>query len=68
MDGEEDQRSGEEYENPEEDEEGASQENIEDESAKNYELENIKIKASKDRLDNRARNSKQFISSRHIYQ
>ena len=56
MDDEEDQRSNDEV--AVESEEGASQENIDDESKQNYELENIKIKASKDRLDNRARNSK----------
>ena len=62
MDDSEDQRSGDAKSGEEFEvamsEEGASQENIDDESAKNYELESIKIKASKDRLDNRARNSK----------
>ena len=57
----EDKRSADDYENPDEDEDGASQQNIEDESAKNYELESIKIKASRDRLENRARNSKFFL-------
>ena len=58
MDDEEDQRSAEEQESPERTEDGASQENIDEESNKNYELESIKIKASRDRLENRARNSK----------
>ena len=40
------------------DEEEGSQENVDGE--KNYELESIKIKASRDRLEHRARNSKQL--------
>ena len=42
------------------DEEGHSQENVEGDGDKNYELESIKIKASRDRLAHRARNSKQL--------
>ena len=43
----------------EEGSEGRSQENVEgNDSDNNYELDNIKIRSSRDRLDNRARNSK----------
>ena len=52
--------SGPEDNDEEQDVADGEDENSEDQSQKNFELDEIKIRQSKDRLTNRARNSKQL--------